>query len=188
MTRAHSHPEHPDQSAIRCVVLLRDAGGTPADLDASLRSRGVTPTRCTSVYAALSELCAERTPTALIVVEPEQTPGAMDLVDAATRYASHATLWRYDASSPQRLRAFAAPAAGAGGGGAPEIVVPARHARPKLRLAPADDAPPARAVLHPPHQSAPDGPARPPASLLSEDELAMLLARDEPTRGKGGGR
>lgn len=179
MHNARTRPEHA-QTPIRCV-LLSGAPRPPADLDESLRKRSLSPTRCGSVYAALAELCAERAPAVLIVVEPDTIPEVGDLVDAATRYAPYATLWRYDAASPQRLRAFevTAPRVSV----APAAPAPARdRVAPRLRLAATDDAPPARGA-------APvDGSgvsSRPPASLLSDEELSMLLSDDDP-KGAGG--
>lgn len=179
MQTASTRPEH-TPTPIRCVLLCL-APRTPADLDESMRKRNLAPTRCASAFMALAELCAERVPVALIVVEPDTIPGVGDLVDAATRYAPYATLWRYDASSPQRLRAFEIPSVRAS---APAPAPSVARATPRLRLAAIDDAPPATSGAS---GGASAAPSRPPASLLSEDELSMLLS-DDPRDAEGRAR
>lgn len=177
--------EHHGAPRMRCVALCVGHDALPPDLDAALRKRAVPTVIRRNVYDALAELCAERAPAALIIVEPNATPHAAELLDACAKYAPHATLWRYDGDADERLRAFTH-APGAHQPKPPEtpdvVVRPAvaqsmrpHPPRPALRLAPTDD-----------HSAPlpPDAHDPPPASVLSDDELSMLLG-DEPNRDGG---
>lgn len=181
----------PSTGDVRCVLLLPWSRGAadrsapasaPRDLLAALERRGLRPRSIAGPYAALAEICLCRrerpgVPIALIVVEPSRSiPGEMTerLMGALARQVDGVTVWRYDTEPEPRLGAFdqarrtpepriEAPT--------PEITVrPASP--PRLRLAPESlDA----ALLHAPSPA----PLAAPSAMLSDEELAMLLARDD---------
>ncbi len=178
----------PSTGDVRCVLLLplsRDGSGptsAPDDLLGALERRGLRSRLTAGPYAALAEVCLCRrerpgVPIALIVVEPSRSiPGAMAerLLGALARHVDGVTVWRYDTQPEPRLGAFdvtrRAPETPVD---APRPEIPARPASPpRLRLAPESlDA----ALLHAPSPAPPAA----PSAMLSEDELAMLLARDD---------
>lgn len=174
----------PSAGDIRCVLLLPRSGGgeAPADLVAALERRGLRPSSTAGAYAAITEVCLCRrerpgVPVALIIVEPSRsTPGEMTerLLGTLGRHLDGVTVWRYDSDAEPRLRAYEhnrrAPEV-AMEAPAPEIKVrPASP--PRLRLAPDSlDT----ALLQAPSPP----PAAAPSAMLSEEELAMLLARED---------
>lgn len=167
---------------MRCVALCVGTGELPPDLAAALRKRAVPTVVRRNVFDALAELCAERAPAALIIVEPNAIARAAELLDACAKHAPHAAVWRYDAAANERLRAFAPPPPAAAPDRPETVVRTAARASaaapgrgPSLRLAPADehDAP------FPPEPADPS-----PSSILSDDELSMLLG-DAPERDGG---
>jgi len=86
------------------------------ELSAALNRPGFRVFRCESSWATLAHLCTHQGPSApadsestiLILVQPEELPGLVDLVDAIDRFAPGATLWSYDAQHSPRMRAVSA--------------------------------------------------------------------------------
>ena len=157
-------------------------------------------------------------PTALLVVEPDGLDRAEELARSVERFAPRVARWRYDDSAEPKLRGYALPKPEAApierraepGEG---VGIPVRTASPpRLRLAGAPDS----ESLAEAENGRPDSPSHPgfraaeggegaatgdpgesdgfeanirAAELLTEEELAMLLADDgAPTRPGGGAR
>lgn len=164
----------PQPGSARCAVWHAEGTTPPRDLLQALLNRGVTARPVCSSYLALAECCAvpgERA--ALVMVDPERGLGGervRAMVDAMSKYAPSAPVWVYDERSAHRLRAYT-PSPGQTAKSAP-----ARPSGPpKLRLA-GDSAPePAESSDAPVVKSG--------GSLLSDEELAMLLNDEPPTTG-----
>ncbi len=82
---------------------------------ATLSRKGLVVRVCRSVYQAMTELVLHemqvrsdetRSPMILMVVEPDDIHGSVDLVRAAGKYASHAASWRYTSRGKPKLAAF----------------------------------------------------------------------------------
>ena len=138
---------------------------------------------CATAHAAMAQLVKPSTgaepPRALIIVEPKQVPFGAQLAVAAMTYAPQVVLWRFaDMDSPRLAR---------WGDAAPmdeTRTKPERHlaqgpARPALRLVGdlAPIAPDGGDIL----DGAPDADddAVPAASVLSAEELQLLLGVDD---------
>lgn len=218
---------------MECVILVPPGRGDgPADLLDLLRRRRVGIRTCTSPYDAMAHLLrrtaeqrerSERSPLALVVIEPPAHVRAAHLLQAITRFIPHVVCWRYDADASPRLRGFSLPKNNAA---SPSVQIPAgdnggdstasrpqrsRSAAtgagaPRLRLTGVDDAPGPEWQTPDPVSEGPmsedpisEGPAptEPPstdpaaheaagaeagdessASILSEEELSMLLSDD----------
>ncbi len=164
----------PQPGSARCAVWHAPGTLPPRDLLQALVNRGVTARPVSSAYLALAECCAipgERA--ALVMVDPDQSLDAervRAMVDAMSKYAPASPVWVYDERSAHRLRAFAPTPASAAVG------APTRPSGPpKLRLA---------GEAAPDPGEAPDAPVvRGAGSLLSDEELAMLLNDEPPTGG-----
>ncbi len=174
---------------VRCVVLHarpdpRHPVPVPAELAESLERKGVRRVDVQSAYAALAEVCAAdpesgaREPAALLIVEPRlATPGdgLARLVVSVERFAAGVSVWRYERDAVPPLRVVEpGDAGGTGAPAKPEVVVRksaiGASRAPALRLAP-------ESIHLPEGEAATLAPPRTP--LLSDEELAMLLA-DEP--------
>lgn len=157
------------------------SGGPPSGLMQSLQKRGLTTVCCTDPFAALEHLCAGPScgpkrvgeGSALVIVEPAHVPRAPELAEAAERYAPAAPVWRYDSQATPRLAAYTPPAPPSKPPQAQHT--PSKAATPPLKLAGDGPAPEASEHLEPPRSA---------REILTEDELAMLLA-DDPEEGPG---
>lgn len=176
------------------MIYHRIGSDPPPELLRTLDSRGVAAQACTDPFTALSELLiARRTPglgLVILLIEPEQLDQVDRLSRALLRYAPWATCWVYREQDQPHLQSIDPAELGITGPQPNGLMPPAGdHVRtaPHLRLTgdgPADDAH-SRANL--PHDAreeldgdeadgSPD--AEGPASLLTEEELRMLLADD----------
>lgn len=183
----------------RCV-LWHHAGADLAALESRLRQRGIEVTHAGSPYAALAELCAPSrpgSPLSLVLVEPHSLGRAPEVVRAAARYAPAAVVWAFEAGHrPPLWPVTDAEVATWGGGdhqgpGAEGEADPGSdsHAervlrngvasgrRPELRLT-ADPAP--RGAPPEPETDDPGGKQGEVRHILTQEELAMLLADEEP--------
>ncbi|MEM1330852.1 MAG: hypothetical protein AAGG07_09850 [Planctomycetota bacterium] len=137
----------------------------------------------------------------LLLVEPERLSGdglsVEDVVDAVARYAPRAVCWQYDASAERALAPYSTPAT-AMDDATPAPPVVRVSSEPSLRLAgvgPEQAGSVASAALGPTSENTGDRaaaagePAEDPNSLpttrelLTGEELAMLLGRDDDKRG-----
>ena len=159
--------------ATRCVIWHPRRQPVDAELIGALRAKSIELShRADNEFAAFAALCtlaksadAAHTATVLLIVEPKSHPAAAQLAKLLQRYPLHTTLWVYDRTTTPRLRAasprdLGEPAATA----VPMAAKPAEA--PKLRLA--SDEPTTAAVPE----------ATSPAHLLTDEELALLLATD----------
>lgn len=194
----------------RCILWRPASTATPAELLASLHKRGISITDCTDPYAALAHICRlEHAPpdrVILLLVSPTQLDGAPEALDTAGRYAPHAASWWYDARTSEKLQRItpediagwaardrAARTADGHAGEPFPAAEPAPSPRPTggpPRRAPAlrlisDDTDAALYHTAPldaevGHDGEPDPDSPTPTTLLTNEELAMLLA-DPPT-------
>ncbi|MBX3358129.1 MAG: hypothetical protein KF745_06850 [Phycisphaeraceae bacterium] len=166
----------------QCVLLRQQEAPAPADLMQSLEKRRVEIALVGDAFEAMARVAtidhAATTAPApsggrfLIIVSPATVADAADLVVAAEKYAPAWECWMYDAAANPRLRrivkadveAWSTPggASGQAGGAAPP--------GPMLRLASEEPAPP-------------PAPSSRPGSLLSAEELEMLLSEAPPRPG-----
>jgi len=152
----------------------------PPKLLAALADRQIAVLRVQSAFRALAEVCRRGRSElpALIVVHPEMMANVVQLWEARSRYAPAARLWMYGPSADPKLRAIV-DADITAWGPKPEIVPQAAArpraavAQPKLKLAGEGQVPPG-----PPESDDGEDGAKP--SLLSPEELRMLLGDDEP--------
>jgi len=160
-----------------------------APLREALSRRSVDVRQCSGAADAMAELMlherdrrARRTrePIVVVFVSPERTDTPGELFEAASRFAPSAVFWEYQTSPVPRLAGYRpsipTPPAEAARPAAP------RHEQPRLRLAigdqeSGDDSSPAPSTPDHSKSSTPQS----HASLLSDEELAMLLG-DEPPR------
>ncbi len=174
----------------RCV-LWHNAGADLGALESRLRQRGIGVAHAGSPYAALAELCAaggsHGTAVSLVMVDPATLGRAAQVVRAAARYAPAAVVWAFEAGPRPELRPVTEADLAAWGGvdDAPESDIPVWPYRNGLARPPA-----LRLTDHPPSEVAPAAP--PPDSgaagekrgesrhILTQEELAMLLAEEEP--------
>jgi hypothetical protein len=169
----------------------------PAALVEALRRHAIEPIRCESPFIALARLCelAGQTPVALLLVHPDRLPEGEALRVACERYTPTATCWVYDESSRPRLRAAPPVRPGAPIAARHEATGKARLARrsptpaasrpaPRLRLVEPDEP---NLGLVDPADAEGANPVAPgvvghgstsPRSILTDDELDMLMAPD----------
>lgn len=141
-----------------------------------------------------------RAPLALVVIDPSANHRAADLVQAIARFVPHVVCWRYDSDASPRLRGYvlepqetnsspvkiALDTNGPGVGRSDHGQSPPRlrltgdydaPASPPRADSPAEDDPSGRDAPGPPSDEAEtDAPSS--ASILSEEELSMLLSDD----------
>lgn len=207
MASSREHAARPASPVrTRAVVLCAPGEPAPRALLDALNRRGVRPEPAHDPFGAARMLftCgADGARPALIVVEPaRQRPGpAEDLLRSVRRRLPGTSLWRYDPHARPPLRALAAGtfsdasnphahhAGGANGSG--PVVVPSGSTSlpPALRLTealPGEPPSPGALVSNGPREEA--APPQ-PSALLSEEELAMLLADDlDPPQTRPGDR
>ena len=159
--------------ATRCVIWHPRRQPVDAELIGALRAKSIELShRADNEFAAFAALCtlaksadAAHTATVLLIVEPKSHPAASQLAKLLQRYPLHTTLWVYDRTTTPRLRAASPRDLGEPSVAAAQTA-PKPAEAPKLRLA--SDEPPAVAVPE----------ATSPAHLLTDEELALLLATD----------
>ncbi|MCL4741442.1 MAG: hypothetical protein KJZ54_04490 [Phycisphaerales bacterium] len=164
-----------------CVLWHAPRARPPGALLDALRRRGIEPTAEVGPYAALARLlrlsrAAREVRPVLVLVEPDSLPEWEPVVAAAARYAPASVCWAFRGGNPDSLSVVDAPR--------PRAVTPidpgpARRPVAPLRLSGSGpvraDAPPAANG----EESASDPDSMPNArTLLTEEELAMLLADD----------
>ncbi len=169
------------------VVLCAPGQPPPEILVTALEKRRVTPVATDDAFRAMALIAKagnadEHRQPALIVVEPSaQNTGALeDLVRVVRRRQPGVALWRFDGNAQPPLRSLSAAvfsdhaeqSNGATNGEARVVVSPRGRPAPQrpsvppqLRLTETPAAPESRSE-------------EPPSALLSEEELAMLLADD----------
>jgi hypothetical protein len=197
-------PPAPD-AGVRCVLLTtpREAA-PPQDLLDALNRKGLGWTLAPTSYHAMSQIIragalkterrvGARPGVALVVVNPHLRDEAelRELVRSLDRFCPQVARWSYSADATPRLHALrlnSAPTPQVGpvvvANGVRETIAARAAAtrpapQPRLRLADAEGP-----SLHK-HADAPitdDASGDTPASLLSEDELTMLLEDDGNTR------
>ncbi|TVQ30620.1 MAG: hypothetical protein EA376_12230 [Phycisphaeraceae bacterium] len=207
--RAHSSHETGVQGApsVRCVVVARGgAPSIPPDLLASLKRHGVEVVPCADIFNGLAKAMllhqsaapdAGPSPTAVLVVEPEQTARSFELVESIQRFAPRIAVWRYDADASPKLRGFQSERSNRKNE-TPSSVDTATRTVPALRLTGVDEQ---DGALHfklahdddhgaqmNESETGEEGEQERPSDLLSAEELAMLLSDDPPTPERGGRR
>ncbi len=189
MTRPTNDARRPGEPLRTHAVVLCAPGQSPPELLVSaLEKRSVTPIatddpfRAMALVARAGAIDETRQP-ALIVVEPSaQSPRALEeLIRVVRRRQPGVALWRFDANAQPPLRALsaavfsdhAAQANGAANGEARVVVSPSGKSSPRR------PSPPPQLRLTDTPAAAPESRTEEaPSALLSEEELAMLLADD----------
>lgn len=166
-----------DRAGVRAIVWRR--GDTPPDLIAALDRQGIEWEPAGGPYEALSRVLACRARSArarvLLLVEPDGLEMVEEVRRAIERFDPATGCWVYRQGASPRLAPFAQRAE------VPELEVvvrpqPPGRGAPDLRLAGHGGGGPAEATA-----PAEAEPAQ-PRSLLTPEELAMLLADDPPGR------
>lgn len=211
--QANEPEAHKTSGRGTCVILCRSGAAGPAaarsvalapprELMGALERKGLTPLVCASRAEALAELVVHerevragvsQRPMVLLLVEPEQAPGVVELIERVNRFAPHTMIWRYSPAHRPPLTAWA-PSEPAAPSAAPR---PAMQATVRPRQAPAlrlteaptpreaQPAAPRSATSVPAIPDAPDAPdtqhkasQSPNGPILTQDELSMLLSDD----------
>jgi hypothetical protein len=97
-----SEPHEPSliSPGIRCVVLINPGGAAPVDLLGGLSKRGVSTQVVADAAHAMVELARQHTG-ALVVVNPVQQPGLVDLIEAVKTYHPRTVRWSYRSAHPK---------------------------------------------------------------------------------------
>jgi hypothetical protein len=151
-------------------------GGPPPRLQRAFTAKKIQAEAVCDVFGALARLCglakdSSVTLPILAIVEPERIRHAADLFEAASVYAPKAVLWVYSSEPHEQIREVresdlvawraAQDEPGAQGGRTDELELPDPRAEESENRA--------------------DAGSRPPGgSILTEEELEMLLADDVP--------
>jgi hypothetical protein len=151
-------------------VIWHPAGhGVDAELVAALRSKSIElVARADNEFAAFSTICGlakqagANCATVLLIMEPKLHSAAGQLAQMIARYPLRAVVWVYDTNTTPKLRAASArdfdlPSPGV------EVPAAAEREAPKLRLA---------------SETGDLEEPRAPAHLLTDEELALLLASE----------
>jgi hypothetical protein len=195
-----------DNQRARCVVWRKRGTLLPDRLTEALARSGCAAVHAESEFEAMVHLCRARTGVnVLLVVEPSAQPAMGELLEVADRYVPEAVLWAYEGSPTPQIRAVDAVERSAWRSQprrwpAQPSRQPADKPAPRRDPAPSppalrlagddDDGPgiPAPAPLpevkpalpsnNKPLSGGADQDTRPerPAHLLTDEELAMLLA------------
>ena len=177
-------PKRPTAEAGQCLLLLPPGCEPPAELLGGLRKRGVSVRQVSDAPAAMVALARQRY-LSMVIIEPDCLPQTGELAAAARRYHAATTIWRYAADDEPRLMRWPSPAPLPAGEGLGESGDSASS--PSARqTSSAEPAPPAPAYEHaettePPAPEPQAQPKSPEIEIsLSDEELAMLLADDDP--------
>jgi hypothetical protein len=214
----------PGEQELRCVLLHAPGAVLPGELLTSLSKRIRQLTVCTGVYGAMAEVCSiergrkvresgngklARPGAVLVVVEPRDVPGVVELMDAVKKYAPQTNCWSYERGANPKILAVVdedvqgwsvrAPVAARAPAVAP---VPTPTAAPVVRSGAVSEAVAALKARPRPGPTPPSGPARlrlagdglengatgegrgRAGPLLNDEELRMLLSDDEPRSGE----
>lgn len=210
----------PGEQELRCVLLHAPGAVLPGELLTSLSKRIRQLTVCTGVYAAMAEVCtvergrkvresgngkAARPGAVLVVVEPREVPGVVDLMDAVKKYAPQTNCWSYERGANPKLRAVVDEDVQGWSVRAPLVArtpTPAPMPAPVVRPGAVSEAVAALKARSRPGPTPPSGPARlrlagdglengatgegrgRSGPLLNDEELRMLLSDDEPRSGE----
>ena len=185
-----------DVSDVSCVLWC--AMSPPRELLTSLTKKGVTPTLCRSAFGAMAEICLMGTigrgpagGAILLISEPSEVRGKRALLGACQKFAPWLRLWVYQAEAPIQLRPLdieqlglddedghtdSIPMHSPNRGPGSEVQAKPRRISgpwtPKL----SGEGP--AAGLGGSDSSDEDEEGHRPAGLLTDEELAMLLADD----------
>lgn len=100
----------------RCIIWHSSATEPDPDLIAALMSRRMHVVACANAFDALAHVCAAArhsgsqgarsvTPaTILVLSDPGELPGVVNVVTLTGRYAARAACWTFEASGSRRLR------------------------------------------------------------------------------------
>lgn len=157
----------------RCVIWHPKGQAVDPELVGALRAKSIELShRADNEFAAFASVCslarsvdAPQSATVLLIVEPRRHPAASQLTKLLARYPVRAAVWVYDHTTQPRLRAASPRDFGEPAPASPAPVITKSPATPKLRLA--SDEPPAPKPVSPS-----------PSHLLTDEELALLLATE----------
>lgn len=193
---------HPTRHEARCVLWAKDA--PPDALLEAMRRRGVEPVVTHNAFQTMAEIVAEGSlelsGSLVVLVEPSRLRGKKAMLISCRRYAADLRVWVFQAAAPVQLRPLELSQLvpepeqevehtfGADPGAGNEAVQAEAPRRPAsgshaLRLVEPD---PEESLLPMnDHPRATDNPGvRRPAGLLTDEEIAMLLADDPAERKK----
>lgn len=165
----------------RCVVWHERGGGLDPDLGSTLaRMQGFRVVRCDSDLQAFAQVCAasragERV--ALLLVEPSRLTGLSHALAATATYTPQVQIWRFEAGAAKTLAAYTSVPKPVATETTPPTRMKMPAGPPRLRLA-GEGASPSVPAPEPANDE--DAPRTP---LLTDEELAMLLATDKAKRG-----
>lgn len=170
---------------VRCILALPESSPVPpADLAEAFAARNLEVRECVGPYEAMAAMVSlardARRPLALVVVEPSLFPAdrAEQLMRSAAKYTGRAARWMYERRRAPRLRKWIEEEKPSTKVNGIQEAIRRVQGAPALRLTGfADGAAPGATG------GAPED-ADPPkqddtGSILTEEELAMLLGRDD---------
>lgn len=157
----------------RCVIWHPRGQAVDPELVGALRAKSIELShRADNEFAAFASVCslarsvdAANSATVLLIVEPRQHPAASQLAKLLGRYPVRAAVWVYDQTTTPRLRAASPRDFGEGAPAVAPVSKVSAPTLPKLRLA--SDEP-----------VAPKPVSTLPSHLLTDEELALLLATE----------
>ncbi|MFZ4572761.1 MAG: hypothetical protein ACOYN0_00095 [Phycisphaerales bacterium] len=174
----------------RCVIWHPRRQPVDPELIGALRTKSIELSqRADNEFAAFAAVCtlakaadAPRNSVVLLIVEPRSHPSAGSLTRLMQKYPLNAAVWVYDRTTSPRLRAASPRDFGEASSPAPAPVLRSVEV-PKLRLAGDEQGPLEQGPLEQgPMEKVSMVQARPqptqPAHLLTDEELALLLATD----------
>lgn len=179
-----------------CVLFHEPNTAPPVRLCRALGNKGIRIRTCTDQYTALSALCANsKRPgislNILVLAEPTRLCDAAELVQLAEVYAPGSVCWMFSETPHEQIREVRPSdletwRSTASGGGESRSA----HASPSLRIAPEMTAPKQKESGRNDPAGDPvrtDTGTEEPGSILTDDELSMLLADDSGEHERNGG-
>ena len=181
-------------TSLRCVLVHASGDPIPARLKQAMQSKRIAIEPTTDIYAALVAICRMSRDDSIALpilafVEPVGIPHAADLVEAAAVYAPRAVHWTYGASPRDQIREVREDDLSAWRAEQGELSgrtdsggVPGAHAASTTSHSvhsgdPVDGGPPVG-------QTSP-GSGGQPGSVLTDEELDMLLSDEDPHGSNG---
>ncbi len=170
--------------AVRCILALPESSPVPpADLVEAFAARNLEVRECLGPFEAMALMVSlardTKRPLALVVVEPSQFSGdrAAQLMQSAAKYTGRAARWMYERKRAPRLQKWIEPETSPTKVNGIRDAIRRAQGAPSLRLTGFAETNASEAR---PAENGGEPSASASGALLTDEELAMLLGRDEP--------